>query len=171
MIKYRSEPLSVNEIIPGLWLGNETASQNKDFLQKADIQCIINATKHIPCTYQSGRDLIIDYYRVPVNDPGPTDSLDQVDNTVMLEHLPKVIKYIHQQLNSGKNILVHCHQGVMRSATITLCYLFTYTYTTGTKKERLYRSLITILKNRPCAFHYGQYSSFRPATSKYIDDT
>lgn len=155
--------LSVNEIIPNLWLGNENSSQNIDFLRSANISLIINATKHIPNTYEKN----IDYYRVPVNDPGPINYADQEDNNIMSSHIHIVLELIRENLLAGKTVLVHCHAGRIRSATIVLLYLVKYVYT-GEKKTRLRKSLRLLLSNRPCVFHYGTNTSFKPAIIDFI---
>jgi protein-tyrosine phosphatase len=162
--------ISVNEIVPGLWLGNEEASQSDEFLKKANIGVIVNATKHIPCKWKKAHFVNVDYYRVPVNDPGPTSDLDQEDNKIMLSHLPHVVKYININLKSNKNVLVHCHAGIQRSAAIVLAYLMAHYYVTGHKKDRLQKSLRHIMQNRPVVFYEGTVMSFRPAVTQYIID-
>jgi len=160
--------LSANEIISGLWLGNEEASQNIDFLNKANITAVVNATKHILCKWQKYPYRKIDYYRVPVNDPGPTSNIDQEDNIVMFQHLPSVLNFIDMHRQNGENVLIHCHAGIQRSATIVLAYLMTYVYKIGCKKDRLRYSLRHLMRNRPAVFYSGYNISFRPAISQYI---
>src|SRR6185437_8475909 len=91
----KNQEISANEIIPGLWLGNEESSQNENFIKKAKISVIVNVTKHIPCKWSRSN---IGYYQIPVNDPGPGAELDQEDNQVMIRELPFVLEYINLNL-------------------------------------------------------------------------
>jgi hypothetical protein len=50
-----------DEILPNLWLGSFEDSQNKDFIMKNNINCIINCTLNKPFV-----NLKIEYkYRIP----------------------------------------------------------------------------------------------------------
>src|ERR1700678_1003123 len=112
--------ISVNEIIPGIWVGDEESSRNIEFIKKANIKVIINATRNIPCTWEKNN---IEYYRLSVNDPGPNTDIDKPDNMTMLNHIPFVLNFININHTKGNNILIHCHAGIQRSATIMLIYL------------------------------------------------
>ncbi len=158
-----SQKISANEIVSGLWLGNEEASQSQDFLKKANIKVIINATKHISNSFP----LEIEYYQIPVNDPGPSTYLNE-DNAIILSYLTPTCKIINYHLKKKNNILVHCHAGAQRSATIVLIYLIKHLYTSGSKKDRLKYSINHLLKNRPIVFHSGFNASFQPAISQYL---
>lgn len=41
----------------------------------------------------------------------------------MSQHFEECIKFIEENLALGRNVLVHCHAGVSRSATIVIAYL------------------------------------------------
>lgn len=161
---------SADQIIPGLWLGNQASSQSDKFIRNAGIKAIVNATDHIQNKWEKPKSngMSIIYFRVPVQDPGPTESEDQIDNKKMIEYLPSVIDFIHRNLQEGNPVLVHCHAGRIRSASIVLCYLLKYQFRTGPIKTRLHQAISLILSKRPCAFHFGEYSSFTPAVSRYI---
>lgn len=165
-MKQDEQQISVNEIIPGLWLGNETAATNYEFIASCNISNIVNATKHIPCKWV--KSLNIDYYRIPVNDPGPNVNIDNEDNICMLNNLPQVTKYINDNLKNKKNILVHCHAGIQRSATVILVYLIEYVYTVGEMDARLKFSLRHLLNCRPIAFYEGSCCNFKPAIINYL---
>ena len=57
--------ISVNEIIPGLWLGNSKAALDINFLKQNKIDLIINCTPNIPFI---SNNINIETYRIPVND-------------------------------------------------------------------------------------------------------
>ena len=153
-----------NEIIPGLWLGDENAAKDYKFIKNAGINVVVNATKHIPNKFEKS----IDYIRIPINDPGPGVNADQEDNVLLLKMLTDLLPLMRLYLQKGRRILVHCHAGRMRSATIVLCFLYKYYYKTGSAKNRLYRSIHKILRNRPVAFNHGSYTSFPFTVVEFI---
>ena len=153
-----------NEIIPGLWLGDEKSAKDSKFIKHAGIDVIINATKHIPNKFEKNN---VEYIRIPINDPGPNVNPNQEDNLYLVRVLPDLVYVMDHYLNNNKNILVHCHAGRMRSASIVLCYLYKYRYRDGSTKQRIYKSIKKILKNRPVAFNNGQYTSFSHAIVEY----
>lgn len=155
--------VSVNEIIPNLWLGNMEASQNEKFMKKNNIQLIVNATDILPCEFKN-----IKYVRISINDPGPTNDKDQIDNVILLRQLPDIVNLIHDHLIKGRPVFVHCRAGIQRSASVVLCYLMTYIYRQYDKNENLKYSLRHLIKNRPVAFYGGKNVSFKPAISQYL---
>jgi protein-tyrosine phosphatase len=48
-----------------------------------------------------------------------------IPNYDMSQHFDEAIAFIEEQLNAGRNLLVHCHAGVSRSATVMIAYLMT----------------------------------------------
>lgn len=153
---------SLDLIIPGLWLGNEGAALSNEILQQHNISVIVNATKHIPC------ELNLIYYRVPVNDPGPTRDLMSEDHKIMLEHIPEVLSFIDYHLSKKRNILVHCHAGMQRSVSIVFLYLYLYVFKEYPSKQRLELCIKQIMRKRPRSFCYGEYSSFEPVLKHFI---
>lgn len=66
-------------------------------------------------------------------DPIPADSpasgirqlripIDDVDYADLLIHLPSACRFIHQALSEGGVVLVHCEQGLSRSAAVVAAY-------------------------------------------------
>lgn len=53
------------------------------------------------------------HIRIPVKD---------VDYADLLIHLPRACEFIHQALKEGGIVLVHCEQGLSRSATVVAAY-------------------------------------------------
>jgi protein-tyrosine phosphatase len=73
----------------------------------------------------------------------------------MKQALPIAINFIHQKRDiEGKNVLVHCHAGMQRSATIIIGYLCRY------YRLSLNQSINHILSKRKVAFHHGKHLNF-----------
>lgn len=111
--------VSADEVLPGLWIGNQASSQNVKWLDSKGIKTVINATKHLP--FVGGRVGI----RIPVNDPGPFNDLNQEDVATMYRALPCAVDMLHHSLGKGA-VLVHCHAGMQRSAAVITGYLAKY---------------------------------------------
>ena len=114
---------SADEIIPGLWLGNQAASGDIKFLEKNNITVIINASKHIPNSFDGYG---IKYYNIRVNDPQTPYPKNDEDIRIMKRVLPNISNLIDYHLKKVDHILVHCHAGIQRSATIVAYYLIHY---------------------------------------------
>ena len=142
--------MSVNEIVKGLWIGNMDAATDYNFFKKHNISAVVNCTPDVPAAFAKYG---VNYLRVNLN-----DSLKQQDIEKMINYLPKAISFIYQKREiEGKNVLVHCHAGMQRSAAITAAYI-----------SKIYGISINdainlILKKRPVAFHNGTCVNFSQA--------
>jgi protein-tyrosine phosphatase len=106
-----------NEIIPGLWIGDFYSSQDKDFFETFHIKCVINATTHIQVApfYKQKK---ISFKRVPVYDSNDSENL-----SLMIKHKSSAINFIDGAQKLQHPMLVHCHAGMQRSATIVAFFL------------------------------------------------
>jgi len=146
---------SADEILPGIWLGNEAVSQSRNFMKKNRIKLIVNATKNIPSKFLGK----IHYIRVPVDDPGTLSArAEHIDEniTIMRESLPIILMAIHKFHSKGHPILIHCHAGAQRSAIITAAYLL-YIQAEKTTQD----SIEKIISKRGVAFFGGRSVNFR----------
>jgi protein-tyrosine phosphatase len=98
-------------IIDNLYLGNAVNAGTYYMLKDMDISVIVNVTKEISNYFPE--DFI--YERYDIYDDG-NESIEQ-----MLEQSYQSIK-THQSNDDG-NILIHCHMGASRSATVIMYYL------------------------------------------------
>lgn len=71
------------EIIPGLFLGNASHSEDSKALQKYNIKYILNVTPDLPNVYESSGT--IKYLQIPITDHGSQD---------LAVHFPAAIQFI-----------------------------------------------------------------------------
>lgn len=101
-----------NEIIPGLYLSNARTATDLAVLRRLNIT-------HI---------LTIEARKLPKNiteDPNITTMFIRANDTPstnLLPYFPIANKFIEDGLQNGK-VLVHCHFGVSRSATIVIAFI------------------------------------------------
>ena len=106
--------LRANEILSGLWLGDIKDAKNKEFINSLHI--VINCSKEIPFLLQHTQNV-----RVPID-----DNLQEKEIRKLFKFLPKITSFIHASLKRNKTILVHCHAGKQRSASVIVAYLIRY---------------------------------------------
>ncbi|KAG6378741.1 protein-tyrosine phosphatase-like protein [Boletus reticuloceps] len=104
---------NVDTVIPGrLYLGNIHAARSPRSITERRITHIVSVCNDaIPAEIpESG----IAHLRVPVED---------VDFADLLIWLPTACQFIEQAIAAGGVVLVHCNQGLTRSATVVAAYL------------------------------------------------
>jgi len=99
-------------IIPGLWLGNKSASMDDKFLKDNNISVVFNCTKDLP--FNSS---IRKRYRVPVDDNLRHEEIRNME----LWSFEIIYKLTKEHKNA--NVLVHCYAGMQRSAAVVAMYL------------------------------------------------
>jgi predicted protein tyrosine phosphatase len=102
------------EIVPCFWIGDKVAaSQDLVGLQERGICAIVNCTTELPHYHEATEGM--SYMRVPVQDADCADIGAYFDSACA---------FIDEALDVGKGaVLVHCHAGRSRSATIVLVSL------------------------------------------------
>ncbi|KAG6856937.1 hypothetical protein H0H87_011923 [Tephrocybe sp. NHM501043] len=101
--------MSMDEVSPGLWIGDLASALDVEKLKTHGIYSILSAMR--------GRLTIKEtFIKHQV-------LLDDTEDTDILQHLLPSIHFIEAELNKGRGVLVHCHAGVSRSATVVAAYL------------------------------------------------
>lgn len=135
---------NANEIIKGLWIGDMHSATDINFMKRNNIRAVVNCTPDVPTMFTG-----VDYIRLTMN-----DTLKQKDIEDMIKYLPYAVKFIYDKKREGKNILVHCHAGMQRSATIVVAYL------SAVHKLKILDAVMFVINKRPQAFHYGKHMNF-----------
>ncbi|TDH13359.1 hypothetical protein EPR50_G00056810 [Perca flavescens] len=104
-----------DEVWPRLYIGDQDSAENRADLSRHRVTHILNAAhskrRGAPGFYA---DLDVSYMGVEAHDSCSFD--------MSVNFLPAA-EFIHRALSRGGKVLVHCHVGVSRSATLVLAYL------------------------------------------------
>jgi len=139
-----SEP---SEILPGLWIGGAIGASNPDFFKKNQIQSVLNCTYDLPNFFEEQG---VKYHQLKVN-----DTLLQKDMVDMFRGLPTAIYWLYDHHDKKKlNVLVHCHQGIQRSVTAVVAYLY------HTRIKNLEACINHVIKKRNIAYFQGTRCNF-----------
>jgi protein-tyrosine phosphatase len=158
---------SADEVIPGLWIGNQASSADIGFLKRHDIKTIINCSTHIPFVDHNEHKRVA--VRIPVLDPGPFKPLGYPDVAKMYKAMPDAVEIIRQSLKHG-GVLVHCHAGMQRSAAVVVVYLLHYHFTDKCNNmgDAYKRAVEFLLEKRPRVFYHGWHVNFQHAIKRYM---
>ncbi|XP_069117824.1 dual specificity protein phosphatase 10-like [Argopecten irradians] len=113
IIEPQIEAAEATQILPFLYLGNERDAANYKKLTDLDITYVLNTTSTVPKHFE---DQGITYKRIPASDSGAQN---------LQQYFQEAIQFIEEARQKKARVLVHCHAGVSRSATITIAYLLT----------------------------------------------
>ncbi|XP_028168890.1 dual specificity protein phosphatase Mpk3 [Ostrinia furnacalis] len=101
------------EILPNLYLGNSTNSEDCDALARHNIKYVLNVTPDLPNTFEA-EGCGINYLKIPIADHWSQN---------LAVHFPQAIRFIEEAMSARVGVLVHCVAGVSRSVSVTLAYL------------------------------------------------
>jgi len=162
-----------HEVIPNLFIGSVEASTDFNFIQKHNISIIVNCSKDIENKFslnllkpiesapQIVQDWLYDnsfyikYYRIPVDDNGKKEEIDNFYKLVK-----ELLPFIALEYSKGKHILVHCLAGNQRSAAF-ICAFLIYS-----KKFTLDEAIQYLLEKKPNVFFFGSQINFKDALIK-----
>ncbi|KAJ6472654.1 hypothetical protein DFH09DRAFT_1057900 [Mycena vulgaris] len=99
----------MDEIIPGLWVGDLPSATDTATLKANQIFSILSAMRG----------------RVTINETFIRHQilLDDTEEADILVHFVPAITFIQAELDKGRGVLVHCQAGMSRSVTIVAAYL------------------------------------------------
>jgi protein-tyrosine phosphatase len=121
----------LHEPFPGLFISSQDGAANLNQLVHHQIHFILNVATGVRCFYRDSHPLI--YMKLKVLDV-PEENLQ----ALWLSALP----VIHEHLNKGKRVLIHCNAGISRSSAFLLAYLIVYqqfTFSSGLEALRKVR--------------------------------
>ena len=104
-----------NIIVPNVFLGNMKMASDLDFLQKNNIQAILNCTPDLEY-HQYFEDK--SKFRLNINDSRDTENINKFKSEVI-----DGINFIEDCIEENKPVYVHCYWGLMRSATLVAGYI------------------------------------------------
>lgn len=103
----------MHKVTDSLFIASGEEASNKRLLKKLGIGAIVNCTKDWPNHYEEGKELEIDYLRIPIDDPDPAYE----------DYIEKAVAWIRDKIARGKKVLVHCAAGRSRSCAVIISYL------------------------------------------------
>lgn len=109
-----------SEIMPNLYLGSWLDADSVDELQKHNVKRVLNVAEECPVSTSCAAAMAQGAIQVK-----KLDLRDHSDEDIT-SHFKEALQYIHDGIERGEGVLVHCRQGVSRSATIVLAYLMEY---------------------------------------------
>ncbi|KAF7356106.1 Phosphatases II [Mycena venus] len=112
MITFDSVSRDEMEAMCALYVGSMAAVHDVELLREHDITHLVQVLE-VPWIPQADDDGFT-YHRIDIEDRS---------SAALQPHLEAACNYIRASLARGDNVLVHCQQGVSRSASIVIAYL------------------------------------------------
>ena len=104
----------MTQIVTGLYLGDYEDASKQSRLTERNITHIVNCAKEHKNYFPN------EYMYLTLN-------LDDSEQQVIYDRLEKSFNFIKKALDNGGSVLVHCHAGISRSASIVIYYLMKVT--------------------------------------------
>ena len=120
----------MDRIVDKLFIGDVYASSNYFNLHSKSVSHILTLTKDIKPKFPEEFEYLVIH-------------IEDTKDEELLIHLPKAIEFIKCGMENGTGVLVHCQQGISRSASIVIAYLM------ATKKKSFKHVFKMIKEKRP----------------------
>ncbi|GBN63009.1 Dual specificity protein phosphatase 3 [Araneus ventricosus] len=135
-----------DEVFPGIFLGNGASASNFNELRKNNIGYVLNAAhgtdEHLnmiePVSEKDYTAAGIRFLGIPAID---------CMGYPLHQHFDEATAFIREALQAGKGVLVHCKQGISRSAALVLAYLVVEAGMSLQEATRVVRQRREILPN------------------------
>ncbi|KAI0716371.1 hypothetical protein C8Q76DRAFT_647342 [Earliella scabrosa] len=101
--------MSMNEIVPNLWVGDLPSALDTDNLRAQKIRSVLSAMRGRVSIHET-------FIRHQIN-------IDDTETADILQHFVPSITFIQSELDKGYGVLVHCQAGMSRSVAIVAAYL------------------------------------------------
>ena len=106
-----------NEILNNLWLGDYNASKNIKFITQKNICLIVNISKDLSFLKTDRTQKI----RIAIN-----DDKSSISNKILVTEFENIYDIVKKNIENKKGVLIHCNQGVQRSAAFVVLFLMKY---------------------------------------------
>ena len=126
--------LNVHHIDRGVYISNIDAMRKPDKVRALGITAVVRVDDSERSLGNWAEDFTL--FDMPLID----------GSTLLRADVQKAAAFIHQQVEAGNKVLVHCHAGVSRSVTMVLAYLIEY------GGMSLPEALNLVVRKRPVAF-------------------
>ena len=111
-LKYHLKDSSYDEILPNIYVGNYAFALNKKLLEENKIIHILNCGNCLKNFYPK----IFKYKQIPLYD-SKTQNL--------IQYINDINNFVNEGSINNNKILIHCGEGVSRSAAVCLMYMIT----------------------------------------------
>jgi len=107
----------IDRVAPGLFISDAVAAQDAAQLYALGITMVVKAFSEDPRNGPYRRVPHVQYRVVPADDRPDYN---------MLEWMLPIAQVIEDELHRGGRVLVHCHMGISRSATLLAAFMVIY---------------------------------------------
>jgi protein-tyrosine phosphatase len=129
---------SPSEVIKGLYLGSVNDARDVTKLRSLGVTHVLNAASNLydPNAVFFSRGLLVQYLSFPAQD---------IDEYPIQQHFAAGVDFIHEAIEGGGTILVHCAAGVSRSTTLVCAYLM------RARQLPCFEAVMFVNRQRACA--------------------
>jgi len=149
-----SSNFNAHEVYPNVYVGDVYSAHNANELKRLKITHVVN----VACGVSSAYPKDFAYLHVPL--------LDCASENIQ-EHFHKTSAFIHEAVSSGGRVLIHCLQGVSRSATIAAAFVIKELSTTPQEAVKFIKQRRPSIK--PNSGFMNQLESYRQTLNEAAD--